>query len=351
MPARTVLGALALDAFDEFARAIEAIPAPGRHRRLGRLNAPAWSIGHLASSADAWVNVFCRRVAADAWCDALFARQRAAPRGAAVDVDLDEARAAFARFVDRARPYLEGADGATLRAMAGVPPNPGGRTSVPAAYLVARAAAHTFVHAGELTVVASLVGAGDLGLPGKLARSREATAAAPAADTDTTAVLAALARDAREELDRVAQALPRAAYGPLFAPRLSAGATIVAHAALTQDRFWNERVQHLDRDPWLRELRLEDAPGGATAPIDFDEALVAYRRVCERSDRYLSALEQLAAGGEPAGSTDAFGLAWSAAHLFAHCGELATIGSLVGGPDLGLPGQLPRTTQAVEASA
>ncbi len=49
-------------------------------------------------------------------------------------------------------------------------------------------------------------------------------------------------------------------------------------------------------------------------------------------------------------SLDDFGLPWTAAHLFAHAGELATIGSLVGAPDLALPGALAHTMAATPRS-
>jgi hypothetical protein len=324
MPARTLIGALALDAIDEFARAVDHVPAPGQ-RRLGRLNTPAWTVGHLVSSADAWINVFCQRLPPDPWADALYARQRAAPRGAAVETDPAEARDALARFAARAHPYLESADASALARDADVPQQPGGWPVVPAAYLVARMAAHAFAHAGELSVVASLVRAGDLGLPGELAHTR---AAAAAGADGPWAPLAAIARDARGEVERAALALPAPARGPTFAPRLSPGANIVEHVALTQDRYWNEHT--LDR-------------GEAPASCDFDAAVEDYRRACGRSEDHLAAL----GAGEAAPSRfDAFGLGWTAAHLYAHAGELATIGSLVGAPDLGLPGDLAHTMAA-----
>ncbi len=343
MPARTLLGALVLDAFDEFERAIDALPAPGRHRRLGRLNAPAWAIGHLAAGCDAWLNVFCRQLSADDWCADLTGRQRAAEPGTAVPVDLDEACTAFRRLAERSRPYLESAGPVELAQ----PADPGPRWPVvPAAYLVARTAAHVFVHAGELTVVASLVGAGDLGLPGALTRTRAAADAG--AIVEAIAPLVALARDARGELERVARVVPRPAYGALFAPRLSAGSLVVAHAALTQDLFWNERVQGRERDAWLRALRLEDVPPGEPAPAcDFDDALDAYRRVCARSEEHIAAI---GSGDGAVDATDAIGAAWTAAHLFAHSGELAAIASLAGAPDLGLPGQLAHVGAAVPAA-
>ena len=42
-------------------------------------------------------------------------------------------------------------------------------------------------------------------------------------------------------------------------------------------------------------------------------------------------------------------LARSVAHLFAHAGELSAIASLVGAPDLGLPGRLTHLTTQREA--
>ncbi|MDA1004506.1 MAG: DinB family protein, partial [Chloroflexi bacterium] len=167
MPARTVLGALLLDALDEFERVVAAIPPPGRHRRIGRLNAPGWTIAHLASSFDAWLNVFVQRLSVDPWASDVFERQRALPRGLALDVPFDDARTGFARAAERARPYLEAADAAALAEPAAVPPSPW--TEASGSYFLARSIAHVFAHAGDLTVTAALTGAGDVGLPGALA--------------------------------------------------------------------------------------------------------------------------------------------------------------------------------------
>lgn len=354
MAARSLLGALALDALDEFARAVDGIPSPGRHTRLGHLNAPAWTVAHLAASADVWLNVFCRRLEPEAWGDAWFARQREAPAGAAVDTDLDEARAVYARFVERARPYLESSDAQALAVDAAVPQRPGGRPIVPASYLVARTAAHAFAHAGEISVVASLVGAGDLSLPGALS----ATRAAVRADDPTGTVLAALLHDGHDEFTRVAASLPRPAYGASL-ERLNAGGFIVAHLGLQQDQLWNVTAGGAAPDDWLRGVDAgHGAPPGAPP---FADALAAWRRVTAASADRVDA----AAGGPPDGplsasrptarpndsgttadTTVGAALARSVAHTFVHTGELATIGSIVGAPDAGLPGTLAHTSVA-----
>ena len=175
MPARTVLGGLLIGSLDEFGRVIDAIPAPGRQRRLGRLNAPAWTIAHTARSVDSWVNVCVQRLAPEPMTDDVYRRQRVQPPGIAVDVDFDAARDAYGVVVATARGYVELADAAVLAREASLPPG-SPWTGAPAAYLVARAIAHVYAHAGELAVAASLVGAPDLALPGALPCARAAAA-------------------------------------------------------------------------------------------------------------------------------------------------------------------------------
>ncbi|MBM3141304.1 MAG: DinB family protein, partial [Chloroflexi bacterium] len=192
MAAATQLGALLLDALGEFERAVEAVPAPGRHRRIGRLNAPAWTVAHLASSVDGWVNVYAWGGEGDRWAGEWYERQAALSAGVALDTSLDDARAAFARIAERARASLGAADAARLRKDTVAPLGRWGLQ--PVAYLVARASAHLFAHAGELTVAASLVGAPDLGLPGRLAGVRDTPA------DETARYVARLAVDARHEI-------------------------------------------------------------------------------------------------------------------------------------------------------
>ena len=334
MTARTVLGGLLIDALDEFERAIAAIPPPGQHRRIGRLNAPGWTVAHIASSFDAWLNVFVQRLPVDPWAEDIFQRQRALPPGSAVDAALDEAHACFTRVAARARPYLESADAAVLAIPAAVPPSPW--RGAQASYLVARSIAHLFAHAGDLTVAGALVGAGDLGLPGALAAARDAAAG----DDGSGPALGSLVLDARDEFVRAADALPRLAHGGAIA-HLNPGSVTVAHVATGVDRWWNADRAGLARDAWLTGVA-DDVRAGR--PVDFDEALAAYRRVRARSDGAVSALvDGHGAVSAAAGSERASTLTVAAreiAHTFAHAGELVAIGSLAGQSDIGLPGAL-----------
>lgn len=344
MPARTVLSALLIDALDEFERAIAAIPPPGLHRRIGRLNTPAWTVAHIASSFDAWLNVFVQRLPGDPWADDIFVRQRNLPPGAALEVALDEARAGFARAATRARPYLESIDATTLAEAAAMPPSPW--TGASGAYLVARSIAHLFAHAGDLTVTASLAGAGDLGLPGRLAATGSAAEAAAAGGDGTVPALGRLVLDAREQFVRAAAALPRLAYGASFT-RLNPGSVTVAHVASGVDRWWNVDRGGGERDPWLASVA-DDVRAGRS--VDYEDALAAYLRVAARSEGAVAALiggEGIAPGesgtGEPAPAIAV--AAREAAHSFAHAGELAALGSLAGAGDLGLPGALTHSAE------
>ncbi|MPZ99967.1 MAG: hypothetical protein GEU80_11670 [Dehalococcoidia bacterium] len=76
-------------------------------------------------------------------------------------------------------------------------------------------------------------------------------------------------------------------------------------------------------------------PGDPEPLLDFEESLAAFRRVCDRSRAHL---ESHRAGGATVGR-----LPWTAAHLFAHAGEMAAIGSLAGMADLDLPGETPHS--------
>lgn len=156
-----------LDALTEFARVVEALPSPGRGGAIGRLNPGGATVFHVTRDT-AFMVSFASGSAVDPWV-----LERLAPD--AVPPSFPDARAAFDRARAALLPLLQNA---TAEEFARVPipePLPGLPTHLAGTtleYLIARTAAHIFVHAGELSALASLVGAPDLGLPGNMAATR-----------------------------------------------------------------------------------------------------------------------------------------------------------------------------------
>ena len=154
--------------------------------------------------------------------------------------------------------------------------------------------------------------------------------------------------DAFDELERVAGALPTPGQGRAIG-RLNAGSWVVAHVAQQQDAYWCTGAQGLDSDAWLAGL---DVGFGSEPSVpDYREALDAFARIRARAIPYLRSLrdEDLDAVMEPSdgsGSTQTVGdlVVRAVGHVFVHTGELATIASLVGAPDLGAPGRLTHST-------
>ena len=153
------------DAWDELERVASAVPTPGRGRSIGRLNAGGWIVAHVAAQQDAYWCAGAQGLEPDAWLT-----DREVGFGAEPSVpDHAEALAAFARVRARAIPYLRSLRAADLDAPAPSPDASGRAPTV--GDLLARSVAHVFVHTGELTAIASLVGAPDLGAPGRLTHS------------------------------------------------------------------------------------------------------------------------------------------------------------------------------------
>jgi uncharacterized damage-inducible protein DinB len=153
--------------------------------------------------------------------------------------------------------------------------------------------------------------------------------------------------DALDELARVAEAMPEGARDGLV-PGLNAAGWTLAHVADQQDQYWNVAGQGIEADPWLAEQRV--AFGAPASRPPFAEARAALARVDERCRRYLEAVrrpdfDQVLRSSRARSTEQTLGdlLARSVAHIFAHAGELATIASMSGAPDLGLPGALPRS--------
>lgn len=148
---------LLLDGYEQFDRAVAALPTPGRGGAIGRLNAGSWIVAHVALQQDEYWNVGRGGRAPDAWLAAADVGHGAGPS----NPPWDEAVAAWRRTAAPAAATL-----ATLRA-ADLDPAPGDGAADLSAR-IARATAHVFVHAAELATIGSLVGAPDLRLPGAL---------------------------------------------------------------------------------------------------------------------------------------------------------------------------------------
>ena len=164
---RPLAAGLLLDALSEFARVIDALPAPGRGGAIGRLNPGAVTLLHITRGADN-LRRFAVGGERDPWLTDQLASDAGPPR-------FDEAFAAYHRARAPLASFLEQATAEELAAapvpepIDGLPRHLVGETLE---YLVARTAAHVLVHAGELSALASLVGAPDLGLPGAMAATR-----------------------------------------------------------------------------------------------------------------------------------------------------------------------------------
>lgn len=158
---------LMLDALTEFRRATDALPAPGRGGAIGRLNAGSITVLHVTLHLT-YLRTLATGEALDPWVLQHATEDESPPR-------FEDALAAFERASTGVTPFLESASSEDLARVAvpepidGLPSHLVGSTLE---YLIARTAAHIFVHAGELSALASLVGAPDLGLPGAMAATR-----------------------------------------------------------------------------------------------------------------------------------------------------------------------------------
>lgn len=150
-----------IDTLDELNRVIDALPAPGRGGRIGRLNAGAYTLAHLAFTAEFLLN-FTTGTEVDPW-----PMQHGGPGSDPEQPPpFDEAKNALDRVHARLRAYLATVDDEeNARLPDGLPEGWAGAT---VEYLLSTVAAHALVHVGELSALASLVGAPDLGLPGSM---------------------------------------------------------------------------------------------------------------------------------------------------------------------------------------
>jgi hypothetical protein len=151
------LALLAIDALTEFERVVDAVPAPGRGGAIGRLNPVWWTVLHVIRQAD-FMHSLATGEALDPWLVEHVDDERAPP--------FDDVRTALTRTRERLSRFCATATDEELERLSEQ------GAGVPLQQLLARTTAHLFAHAGELSTLASLVGAPDLGLPGVMRASR-----------------------------------------------------------------------------------------------------------------------------------------------------------------------------------
>lgn len=325
-----------LDAQDEFLRAIDHLPAPGRGGPLGRLNSAGWVIAHAAWSHDYFVNVLAGGREPDAWAAQWAAAQREATLAHPLPTPYAEARQAYVAIAARATEVVDTLDApAFLREVQ----TRYGPSTV--GYVVCRAPAHLFAHAGELAVLGALVTAPELDLPGALPRVDGAIAEVDEAGGALPPLAVRLLRDAQGEFQRAVEALPvPAAVGSI--DRVHPGAVTIAEVANHEDRAWRVTAQGLLPAAWSASAIVGRA--GATPP-PFDEARAEYLAAVGAAGPFLEGLRAADLAHPADGSTLGAQVVRSAALLFARAGELNALASLFGAPDLALPGMLAHTAR------
>jgi hypothetical protein len=336
---------LTLDAIDEFARATEHVPPPGRGGPIGRLSAASRVVAHGASTLDSWVNGYIGAEPRDAELDTWASAERAE---GVPPPPFEEAQAALRRVSEGASARLAALERSRLAERTATRPSSflEGQT---VAHLLARTVAHLFVHAGELTVIASLLRRPDLGLPGRLPRSMGApTEDAP--DLGAPPLLVRLLLDAREAFVRVADTVPVPAQAGAF-DRLNSGGWIVAHIAGQDDQYWSVNAQGLEPDAWLAAAHVRYGDEASKPP--YPEARAALDSAFARSRPYLQALRPADFGRVLTPRTESRGeqtaqdlVVRQLAHVYALAGELLAIASLAGAEDLSLPEPMAHTLEA-----
>ena len=343
----TLLQRLFLDAQEEFLAAVGHVPNPGRGGSIGSLNPAGWTVMHVAEVQSGWIREFAAAADPDPDVYAWFERSHRQPPGDHTP-PYDEARATFQRVSEdsvrrvMAWSWEDLLEPATLPA--DTPPSWQGQSR---AYLVARSIAHAFVHAGELSVVASLMAAGDLNLPGALPHSSP-----PSTEDDgSVPVVAALARDAFVEVRRAAIVTPTPAVTGAM-DRLNPVSHTLAHVLHREDRLWNQIARGNPQQTALAALLPDGIPGEPT-PLDWGACLEALDGVEADVGRWLATVTP-ALGATPMkwseDSSYAPQIARSAAHLFSHAGEMMAHASLYGVADIGMPGALAHVRAASESS-
>ena len=345
MPADTLLQRLFLDAQEEFVKAIDHVPNPGRGGAIGSLNPASWTVAHLASTHDAWINVFCAEDDPEPWIDAWYEANgdRNAPPTDDTLPAYDDVRASFERVAENAARWVEHASWEELLSPAALPPEAGAWAGTRRAYLVARAIAHIYIHAGELSVLASLMAADDLGLPGDLQHSSPPTAE----DDPSVPVIAALLRDAFVEMRRIAVVTPTPAVEGAM-DRLNPVSHTVVHVLQREDRFWSQVAQGNEPNAALAELA--EGASAEPKPLPWGDCLDALDGVEWAVSPWLGTVTPQV-GATPMkwrdDSSYAAQMARSATHLLAHAGEIQAHASLYGVQSIGQPGPLARVSEVL----
>ncbi len=337
MPSNTLLQRLFLDTQEEFLKAIDHVPNPGRGGAIGSLNPASWTIAHLASVQDAWINFFCAQDRTDPWLDEWFARVQQQGQTDATTPSFEDARSAFERVAANASRRVERWSWDEMEQRANLPAAaPADWRGNTRTYLVARSIAHAYIHAGELSVLAALMAAGDLGLPGDLRRSSPPTAE----DDPSVPVVAALLRDALVEVRRIAVMTPVPAVEGAM-DRLNPVSHTLAHVLQREDRLWSQVAQGNEPNPVLADLS-----AGATSeprPLPWGACLDALDSVETTISPWLGTVTP-EVGATPMkwrdDSSYAAQMARSATHLLAHAGEIQSHASLYGVQSIGQPGPL-----------
>jgi len=164
---------LLLDAEHEPGRVADAIPEASRDTAGAGLNAPGWIVAHAAAFLDIWLSSDAQGrdfEACDAWLVDWFRRQEASD--GPINTPYVEAREALDRATQRTSSFLAALSDGDLETVAPRIEENGWPADTSVGYLVARSAAHLFAHASELNVLATAVGAPDMGLPGRLTHTR-----------------------------------------------------------------------------------------------------------------------------------------------------------------------------------
>lgn len=335
-----LLQRLLLDAQDTFRDAIH-VPNPGRGGAIGSLNPSAWTIAHAAAMQDSWLKGFCHAGPRDAWAEAWFAQAYSGPASATAPT-FDEATTAFDRVTAATDRWLEQMTWPQLLIEVEVPEtSPPHWRGVTAAYLVARSIAHLYVHAGELSVLAALMAAGDLGLPGPQVRSTPPVAP----DDPSVPVVAALLRDGFAEVTRTAAAVPQPAVVGAM-DRLNPVSHTLVHLLGREDHYWTQDLLGQPTNARLAALQALDPERQALA-VPWEEALATFAEVEATLGPWLASVDGQA-GAEPCRGDSSVGsqLARSATHFFSHAGEMLAHASLYGVADIGQPGPLAHVREA-----
>lgn len=172
----------------------------------------------------------------------------------------------------------------------------------------------------------------------------------------STPLIARLLLDAQEEFIRAAYTVPGGARTGQFG-RLNSASWVIAHAAYFHDIWVNAIAQGRSAeescDSWLLVwIQHDDAENPLEA--SFDEARAALQRVVERASAFvrtltddnLNVVPDYSDEDGPVKVTVGYLVARDLAHLFSHAAELNVIATSAGAADLGLPGDMPNTSEA-----